>query len=411
MSIPLSEAARRAPTVPSALGTDFDSALLCAETMGNGEQSNWRLETLAVHAGRAVDPVTGAVAESIHLSTTFERARDGTFPSGFDYTRGNNPNRAALEKALALLEGGAVAAAFASGSAAVSAIFQALSPNDHAIVPVEAYHGVLRLLRSIFIRWELAIDFVDRTDLSALRRTLRPKTRLVWAESPSNPTMKLTDLAAVAQIAHEHGAMLACDNTWAPLIQRPFALGADLVMHSTTKYFGGHSDVLGGAVIAREETDFFQRIREIQRLSGGVPAPFDCWLVHRGMATLPWRMRAHCENATQVAQFLESHPAISKVHYPGLRSHPQHDLARGQMERFGGMISFELKENGARAFELPNKLKVFTRATSLGGVESLIEHRKSIEGPESLTPASLVRLSIGLEHPDDLIADLAQALA
>ncbi len=399
------------PGASDAPGSGFDSALLSAKSMAHSEQSNWRLETLAVHAGRAIDGATGAVAEPIHLSTTFERATDGTFPSGFDYTRGNNPNRAALEKALALLEGGTVAAAFASGSAAVSATFQALSPNDHVIVPVEAYHGILRLLRNIFARWELSIDFIDMTNLDALRESLRPATRLVWSESPSNPTMKLTDLAALVEIAHAGGALLACDNTWAPLIQHPFALGADLVMHSTTKYFGGHSDVLSGAVIAREESDFFQRIREVQRLAGGVPGPFDCWLVHRGMATLPWRMRAHCENAMRVAQFLESHPRISKVHYPGLRSHPQHDLACRQMERFGGMISFELKENGATALQLPNKLKVFTRATSLGGVESLIEHRQSIEGPESLTPASLIRLSIGLEHPDDLIADLAQALA
>ena len=378
--------------------------------MADSDQSNWRLETLAVHAGRAIDPATGAVAEPIHLSTTFERATDGTFPSGFDYTRSNNPNRAALEEALALLEGGTVATAFGSGSAAASAIFQALSPNDHIVVPVEAYHGILRLLRTIFSRWELPIDFVDLTDLDALRKTLRPNTKLLWAETPSNPTLKLTDLAAVAEIAHDHGALLACDNTWAPLIQRPFAFGVDLVMHSTTKYFGGHSDVLSGAVIAREESEYFQRVREVQKLAGAVPGPFDCWLVHRGIATLPWRMRAQCENAMQVARFLESQPGVRQVHYPGLESHPQHELACRQMERFGGMISFELKENGARALQLPNKLKVFTRATSLGGVESLIEHRHSIEGPESLTPEPLLRLSIGLEHADDLIADLAQAL-
>jgi cystathionine gamma-synthase len=378
--------------------------------MSRFDYSKLHAETVAVHAGRAVDRATGAVAEPIHLSTTFERATDGSFPSGFDYTRSNNPNRAALEQGLALVEGGAVAAAFASGSAAVNAIFQALTPSDHVVVPIEAYHGVLRLLRNVFSRWQLAIDFVDMTNLDALRKAVRPNTRLVWAESPSNPTLKLTDLAAVGEIAHASGAHFGCDNTWAPLIQQPFALGADLVMHSTTKYFGGHSDVLSGAVISRQDDEFFQRIRELQKLGGAAPGPFDCWLVHRGIYSLPWRMRAHCENALRVAQFLETHPRVTRVHYPGLESHPQHALAKRQMERFGGMISFELKGDRAAAMQLPNELKIFTRATSLGGVESLIEHRQSIEGPETLTPETLLRLSIGLEHPDDLIADLAQAL-
>jgi cystathionine gamma-synthase len=368
-------------------------------------------ETIAVHAGRAVDSATGAVAAPIHLSTTFERATDGTFPSGFDYTRGNNPNRAALEEALAVVEGGSGAAAFASGSAAVHAIFQALAPHDHVVVPLEAYHGILRLLRSVFTRWQLAIDFADMTDLDALGQAVRSDTKLVWAETPSNPTLKLTDLAAVGEIAHAQGALFACDNTWAPLIQRPFTFGANLVMHSTTKYFGGHSDVLSGAVVAREENELFQRIRELQKLAGAVPGPFECWLIHRGIHTLPVRMRSHCDNALRVAQFLDSHARVNQVHYPGLISHPQHELARRQMQQFGGMISFELKGDRAAAMELPNKLRIFTRATSLGGVESLIEHRQSIEGPESPTPETLLRLSIGLEHSDDLIADLEQALA
>ncbi|MEO6871470.1 MAG: aminotransferase class I/II-fold pyridoxal phosphate-dependent enzyme [Chthoniobacterales bacterium] len=369
------------------------------------------LETIAVHAGRAVDPATGAVTAPLYLSTTFERAPDGSFPSGFNYSRSNNPNRAALEEALTLLEGGAVAAAFGSGIAAAAAILQALAPNDHVIAPVEAYHGILRLLRDIFARWQLAVDFVDMTDLAAVKKAVRPGTKLLWLETPSNPTLKLTDIAAVAAIAHAAGARLACDNTWSPILQRPFALGADLVMHSTTKYFGGHSDVLGGAVIARAADDFFQRVREVQTIGGAVPAPFDCWLIHRGMQTLPWRIRAHSENALRVAEFLASHPRVERVHYPGLRSHPQHDLARRQMDPFGGMLSFELRGDRAQALALPNELKIFTRATSLGGVESLIEHRESIEGPETKTPANLLRLSIGLEHPDDLIADLARALA
>lgn len=368
-------------------------------------------ETIAVHAGRAIDPATGAVMAPIHLSTTFERAEDGSFPNGFNYSRSDNPNRAALEKALALLEGGAVAAAFASGVAAAAAVFQALSPNDHVIAPTEAYHGVLRLLRGVFGRWQLAVDFVDMTNLAAIENAVQPKTKLIWVETPSNPTLKLTDIAAVAEIAHAAGARLACDNTWSPIIQQPFSLGADLVMHSTTKYFGGHSDVLGGAVIAREDDDFFQRVREVQTIGGAVPAPFDCWLVHRGMQTLPWRIRAHSENAQRVAEFLAQHPRVECVHYPGLAAHSQHELACRQMNPFGGMLSFELRGDRAAALSLPNELRIFTRATSLGGVESLIEHRQSIEGPETRTPATLLRLSIGLEHPDDLIADLAQALA
>jgi cystathionine gamma-synthase len=373
--------------------------------------SNWHSETIAVHAGRRVDPATGAVAAPIHLSTTYQRAEDGSFPSGFNYSRSDNPNRATLEEALAALEGGAGAAAFASGMAAAMSIFQALTPNDHVIAPVEAYHGVLRLLRDLFAPWQLAIDFVDMTDLDAVKKAVREKTKLVWAETPSNPTLKLTDLAAVAEIAHGANALFACDNTWSPIIQRPFELGADLVMHSTTKYFGGHSDVLGGAVIARREDEFFQRLREVQTVGGAVPAPFDCWLVHRGMQTLPWRIRAHSENAGRVALFLESHPKVARVHYPGLASHPQHALARRQMSLFGGMVSFETKGDRATAMALPNHTRIFTRATSLGGVESLIEHRQSIEGPDTLTPETLLRLSVGLEHPDDLIADLERALA
>lgn len=368
-------------------------------------------ETIAVHAGRGVDPATGAVAAPIHLSTTFQRAEDGSFPTGFDYTRSNNPNRAALEEALAALEGGAVAAAFASGVAAAMSIFQTLTPNDHVVAPLEAYHGVLRLLRDVFARWQLSVDFVDMTDLDAVKKAVRDQTKLIWVETPSNPTLKLTDIAAVAKIARSAGALVACDNTWSPIIQRPFELGADLVLHSTTKYFGGHSDVLGGAVIAQRDDEFFQRLREMQTVGGAVPAPFDCWLVHRGMQTLPLRIRAHSENALRVARFLESHPKVARVHYPGLAAHPQHALARRQMSSFGGMISFETKGERATAMALPNQTRIFTRATSLGGVESLIEHRHSIEGPDTRTPETLLRLSIGLEHADDLIADLDRALA
>ncbi|MEO8044320.1 MAG: aminotransferase class I/II-fold pyridoxal phosphate-dependent enzyme [Spartobacteria bacterium] len=372
--------------------------------------SKWRPETIAVHAGRNVDPATGAVMAPIHLSTTFERAKDGSFP-GFNYTRTDNPNRAALEIALAQLEGGAASAAFSSGVAAAMSVFQTLSPNDHVIAPVEAYYGVQKVLRDLFGRWQLAADFVDMTDLDAVQKAVRKETKLIWVETPSNPTTKLTDLAAMAEIAHAASALLVCDNTWSPVIQRPIDLGADLVMHSTTKYIGGHSDVLGGAIVARRADDFFKRLREIQGVGGAVPAPFDCWLVHRGIQTLPWRMRAHSENAMRVAQFLESHPQVTRVHYPGLAAHPQHALARRQMSLFGGMVSCEIKGNRARAMAVPNETRVFTRATSLGGVESLIEHRQSIEGPDTRTPDTLLRLSIGLEHADDLIADLDRALS
>jgi cystathionine gamma-synthase len=368
-------------------------------------------ETIAVHAGREVDPATGAVATPIHLSTTFERATDGSFPTGFNYTRSNNPNRAALERALAAVEGGAVAAAFASGVAAATAVFQTLSPNDHVIAPLEAYHGILRLLDSIFTRWKLDVDFVDLTNLVALEKAVRGRTKLVWVETPSNPTLKLTNIASAAEIAHRAGALLICDNTWSPIIQRPFAQGADLIMYSTTKYFGGHSDVLGGALIAQRDDEFFQSLREIQSVGGAVPAPFDCWLVHRGMQTLPCRIHAQCENARRVAAFLESHPLVARVHYPGLPTHPQHALAVRQMSSFGGMLSFEIKGDRAAAMALPNRTRIFTRATSLGGVESLIEHRQSIEGPETRTPETLLRISIGLEHADDLISDLDRALA
>jgi cystathionine gamma-synthase len=368
-------------------------------------------ETIAIHAGRGIDPATGAVAEPIHLSTTFQRPASGEFAGGFDYSRSDNPNRRALEHALAAMEGGVAAAAFASGLAAAAAVFQTLQPNDQVVAPLEAYHGVIRLLRELFGRWQLRVDFVDMPDLEAVRTAVGPETKLIWAESPSNPTVRLTDLAAVAEIAHGVGARLVCDNTWSPLIQRPFEVDADLVMHSTTKYFGGHSDVLGGALVVREEDDFFKRLRDIQKIGGAVPSPFDCWLVHRGMQTLPCRLRRHCENAQLVADFLESHPGVARVHYPGLKSHPQHALAVRQMSAFGGMLSFEIKGDRAAAMALPNRTRLFTRATSLGGVESLIEHRQSIEGPESRTPATLLRLSIGLEHPDDLIADLERALA
>jgi cystathionine gamma-synthase len=369
-----------------------------------------KIETLAVHAGHDIDPATGAVSAPIHLSTTFERDIEGTYSRGFMYTRNNNPNRQALEQGIAALEGGAGAAAFASGSGATMAIFQALAPGDHILAHVDAYYGTSRLLRDIFLRWGLEADFIDMSDLAAVKKAIRPKTKLAWTETPSNPLLKIVDLAAVAKVVHGTGAVCVCDNTWAPVLQRPFDLGADLILHSTTKYFGGHCDVLGGIVVAKTDNEFFQRIRDIQYSGGAVPSPFDCWLILRGMRTLPWRMRAHAENAAKVANFLAQHRQVKLVHYPGLSSHPGHDIAAKQMSMFGGMLSFEAKGGRGAAISVTVKTKIFTRATSLGGVESLIEHRASIEGPGTTSPEGLLRLSIGLENADDLIEDLDRAL-
>ena len=295
--------------------------------------------------------------------------------------------------------------------AAITAILQALAPGDHVILPDDLYHGTRRAVREIFGPWGLHFAFVDMTDLAQVRAAVQPTTRLLWVETPSNPLLKITDIAAVAKIAHAVGALCAVDNTWpSPAGQRPFDFGADLVMHATTKYLGGHSDLLGGAVVTRDESAFFQRVRQIQLLGGAVPSPFDCWLLLRSIRTLPYRMRAHSENAGKVAAFLDNHPRVEAVHYPGLAGHPGHDVAARQMKLYGGMLSIQVKGDAAAAMKVAAQVKLFTRATSLGGVESLIEHRASIEGPHGTTPPNLLRLSIGLEHADDLIADLGQAL-
>jgi cystathionine gamma-synthase len=369
-----------------------------------------KIETLAVHAGHQVDRSTGAVATPIHLSTTFERDVEGTYARGFMYSRNDNPNRKALEEGVAAIEGGAAAAAFASGMAATSAMFQTLAPSDHVLVHVDAYYGTTRLLREIFLRWGLKADFIDMSDLDAVKKALRPNTKLAWTETPSNPLLKVVDLAAIAEIVHCGGALCACDNTWAPILQRPFDLGVDFIMHSTTKYFGGHCDVLGGILVAKKDSELFQRVRAIQYEGGAVPSPFDCWLVLRGMRTLPWRMRAHSDNAAKVAEFLAKHPKVERVNYPGLASDPAHKIAKAQMSMFGGMLSVEVKGGRDAAMKVSTRTKIFIRATSLGGVESLIEHRASIEGPGTKSPEGLLRLSIGLESADDLIEDLNQAL-
>ena len=369
-----------------------------------------KIETLAVHAGQAIDQATGAVSAPIHLSTTFERDVEGSYSRGFMYTRNDNPNRQALERGVSAIEGGEAAAAFGSGTAAAMALFQALSPGDHVLAHVDAYYGTSRLLRDLFLRWGLEADFVDMSNLDDVKRAIQPKTKLAWMETPSNPLLKIVDLAAVAKIVRAAGAASVCDNTWAPIIQRPFDLGLDLILHSTTKYFGGHCDVAGGMVVAKIDDGFFKRVRNVQYAGGAVPSPFDCWLILRGMRTLPWRMRAHSENAAKVANALSHHRQVERVHYPGLPSHPGHEIAKRQMSVFGGMLSFEVKGGRDAAMSVAAKTKIFIRATSLGGVESLIEHRASIEGAGTTSPEGLLRLSIGLENADDLIEDLDQAL-
>ena len=372
----------------------------------------YRIETLAVHAGHGVDPSTGAVIDPIHLSTTFEHEADGSFPRGYLYSRNHNPNRNGLETALAALEGGAAAAAFGSGLAAVTAIFQGLQPGDHVIAPSDIYHGTANVLKHLFAKWQVAFSFIDMTDLDKVRATLRPETRMLWIETPSNPLLRCVDIAALVQMAQQHGARAVCDNTFAsPMLQQPLALGCDMVMHSTTKYLGGRSDVLGGAVVSRLDDAAFASVRQTQMLGGGVPSPFDCWLVMRSLPTLALRMRGHCANAQRVAEFLQAHDQVSAVHYPGLPDNAFHALAKKQMSGFGGMLSFEVQGGKEAAMSVARHVEIFTCATSLGGVESLLEHRASIEGPDSKTPQGLLRVSVGLEHADDLIDDLANALA
>ena len=371
-----------------------------------------RLETIAVHAGHQPDAQTGAVTPAIHLSTTFEREPDLSFRGGTIYSRNANPNRQSLEACLAQLEGGGAATCWSSGSAATTAVFQALEPDAHVILPRDAYYGSIKIVRDVFGPWKLKYDAIDMADLKNVERALTKKTRVVWLETPSNPLVRVVDIAAIAKLAKQVGALVVVDNTWAtPVLQRPLELGADLVMHSTTKYLGGHSDVLGGALVGRAESDpFFTRLRSIQATVGAVPSPFECWLALRGVRTLPWRVRGQTQNAQRVAEFLAAHKNVEAVHYPGLKSHHAHELAKRQMAAPGGMLSLQVKGGRNAAIGATNRLKLITRATSLGGTETLIEHRHSVEGPDTLAPENLLRMSVGLEHVDDLIEDLDQAL-
>lgn len=369
------------------------------------------IETLIAQAGTRPDKATGAVVPPIHLATTYERDADGAYSRGFIYSRTDNPTRKLFEETLAGLEGGTECAAFSSGMAASMAVLQALRPGDHVVIPDDLYYGVRRVIEELFSDWGLKFTVVDMTNLRTFEAALRAETRLVWAETPSNPMLKITDLSAVAGLTHAAGATLVVDATWTPsLIQRSFDLGADLVVHSVTKYIGGHSDVLGGAVITREESDLFKRIRLVQTAGGAVMDPFSAWLGLRGVRTLSARLRLQCESAGILARFLAGHPRVRTVHYPGLPSHPGHEVASRQMQDFGGMLSFEVEGGREEAMEVAARVRVFTRATSLGGTESLIEHRASTEAQPTRTPEALLRVSVGLEHADDLVADLSQAL-
>jgi len=369
-------------------------------------------ETKAVHAGGELDEKTGAVSPPIYLSTTFERNKSDGQPShGYSYIRDHNPTQTRLESALAEIDAGEAALVFASGMAAASALFQTLPSGSHVLIPDDGYYAVRTLGADFFPRWGLTHDLIEMTDAGRVRKAMRPNTRAIWCETPSNPLLKVIDIAAMASIAREAKALLIVDGTFAtPALQRPIELGADIVMHSTTKYLGGHSDVQGGSLAFRRRDALFDQVLEVRTIVGGVASPFNSWLILRGIRSLGARMRVHCENGRAVAEFLSKHRGIEKVNYPGLPSHPAHAIAKRQMSDFGGMMSVHVKGGREGALAVAAKTKIFTRATSLGGVESLIEHRASSEGPGSRTAPDLLRLSIGLEHPQDLIEDLAQAL-
>ena len=370
------------------------------------------LQTKSIHAGRSVDPSTGAVTPPLHTSTTFERDPDGEFPRKYAYIRASTPNRDSLETCITALEGGDETISFSSGMAASMAVFQSLAPGDHVVLHRDVYYGVRELMSGFFAKWGLKHTFVDMRDIEAVRAACRAETKLFWLETPTNPLIEVAGIRSVAEAARAAGALLVCENTFAtPVLQRPFELGADMVVHSLTKYLSGHSDAMGGSVTIRNKPELVAQIRDFQHTGGAVLSPFDCWLVLRGLQTLVPRVKLHCENARRVALFLASHKNVSKVRYPGLESDPGHEIARGQMKDFGGMLSFEVQGGQEEAFKVAAALKVILRATSLGGTHSLIEHRASIEGKTTRAPESLLRLSVGLEDADDLIQDLDRALA
>ncbi|MEV0630038.1 MULTISPECIES: cystathionine gamma-synthase [Nonomuraea] len=374
-------------------------------------------ETLAIHAGQEPDPLTGAVVPPIYATSTYKQDGVGGLRSGYEYSRSANPTRTALEEALAAVEGGSRGLAFASGLAAEDTLLRTVCrPQDHVIIPNDAYGGTYRLFAKVHERWDLHYDPVPLHDLDAVAAAMTQKTRVVWVETPTNPLLGVADIAALARLAHDNGALLVVDNTFAsPYLQQPLALGADVVVHSTTKYVGGHSDVVGGALIAAN-AGLGEELAYHQNAMGGVAGPFDAWLTLRGLKTLGVRMDRHCDNAERVVDLLLAHPRVTEVLYPGLPEHPGHEVAAKQMRRFGGMVSFRVAGGEAEAVAVCDRAKLFTLGESLGGVESLIEHpgrmtHASAAGSPLEVPADLVRLSVGIETIDDLLADLTQALA
>ena len=367
--------------------------------------------TLAVHAGNEPDVATGAVAPPIHLATTFRHGPAGERVAGYEYQREGNPTNDRLREALKALEGGEEAMTFASGMAARSALLESLPAGARVLFPDDCYTG-LRMLFAEFLpeRGIVAVE-VDMADLDAVRTACAQPLAMLWIETPSNPLLKVCDIAALAALGHAAGAVVVADNTFAtPLLQRPLALGADIVMHSTTKYFGGHSDVLGGALVFARDDALARRVAHRLHVTGGVMAPFSAWLTLRGCRSLGARMAMHCANARRLAEFLAAHPAVARVNWPGLPSHPGHAVATRQMRDFGAMLSIQLQGGREAALAVASRLRVFTNATSLGGCESLVEHRASVEGPNPRTPQDLLRISVGLEDAGDLVADFAQAL-
>ena len=367
--------------------------------------------TVVVHAGNEADPATGAVAPPIHLATTFRHGPAGERVAGYEYQREGNPTNDRLREALAALEGGEEALTFASGMAAMTTLLESLQNGSRVLFPDDCYSGLRMLFREFLPERGIAAEVVDMSDLDAVRAACARPLAVLWIETPSNPRMKIGDIAALADIGHAAGATVVADNTFAtPLLQRPLALGADVAMHSTTKYFGGHSDVLGGALVFARKDEFARKVAHRLHVTGAVLAPFSAWLTLRGCRSLGARMAMHCANARRVAGFLAAHPAVERVNWPGLPSHPDHAIAARQMRDFGGMMSVEVRGGREAALAMAGKLRVFTNATSLGGCESLVEHRASVEGPEPFSPQNLLRISVGLEDADDLVADLAQAL-
>jgi len=373
--------------------------------------------TRAVHAGQAADPATGAIMTPIYQTSTYVQEWPDKH-KGYDYSRAEHPTRQALEKNLASLEGAKFGSCYASGVAATSTVIEALSAGDHVLCGNDLYGGTYRVFTKVFARYGMTFSFVDTTDLKAVEAAFTPKTRIVWIESPSNPLLRICDIRAIAKLAHAKGAKLVVDNTFAsPAIQRPLALGADVVVHSTTKYLGGHSDVIGGAILTSDEA-LHKEYKFLQKSVGAVPGPLDCFLLLRGTKTLPLRMERHNTNGMTVAKHLLAHPEVAKVHYPGLPTHPGHEIAKGQMCGFGGMISFELKGDLERAKRMISSCKIFSLAESLGGVESLVSHpasmtHGSIPREERLKAGladGLIRLSVGIEDAADLTADLDSAI-